>query len=137
MAADGCVHRAGRLAHTAAHDGLVYSRQTAVGKLRRQRKVCKVVFRDDQQAGRVLIYPVHDAWALFASDTGQRVAAMKHQSVYERSVRVAGRGVHDHAARFVYYQQVVILVHDVDRDILRPELCVGGLWHDEHDLLAG
>ena len=80
---------------------------------------------------------MHKAGAQRAADAGETVAAVGEQGVDERAVLVAGRGVHDHAARFVYYQQVVILVHDVDRDILRPELCVGGLWHDEHDLLAG
>ena len=135
--ADGRVNGARIFAHAAAHDGLVYARQAAVGKLSRQRQVRKVVFRDYQQPRRVLVDAVHDAGALLAADAGQRVAAAEHQRVYERAVRVAGGRVDDHAARLVDDQQIVVLVHDVDGDILRPQLAVGCLGHDKAYLVAG
>ena len=63
-----------------------------------------------------------DAGALFAADAGQRIAAVPQQGVHERPVGVPRRGVHDHAARLVYDDDVPVLIHHVQRDILRDKL---------------
>ena len=44
---------------------------------------------------------------------------MPEQSVYKRAVRIAGRGVDDHALRLVDDQQVGVLIHDIERYVLR------------------
>ncbi len=50
------------------------------------------------------------------------VAAVGEQGVDERAVLVAGRGVHDHAARLVDDDEVVVLIHHVQRQVLRYQL---------------
>ena len=57
-----------------------------------------------------------------AADAGQRIAAVPQQGVHERPVGVPRRGVHDHAARLVYDDDVPVLIHHVQRDILRDKL---------------
>ncbi len=58
---------------------------------------------------------------------------MPQQGVDQRAVRVAGGRVHDHALGLVDHQQVVVLVDDIQRDILRhglDGLCVRDLQQD-------
>lgn len=52
---------------------------------------------------------------------------MGEQGVDERAVLVAGRGVHDHAARLVDDDEVVVLIHHVQRQVLRYQLRGSGV----------
>ena len=122
MAADGRIDRASVFAQAAADDGLIRAGHGVIGQLRREREVHKVVFRRDEQAGRVLVDAVHDAGPPLPADAGETVAAVGEQGVDERAVLVPGRGVHDHAARLVDDDEVVVLIHHVQRQILRHEL---------------
>ena len=78
----------------------------------------KIVFGYDQQSRRVLVDAVDDAGAALAADAGKTLAAVIQQGVDERAVLVAGRGMHHHAARLVHDDEIVVLVHDVERDVL-------------------
>ena len=127
VAADGRVDRAGILAQVAADDGLIRAGHGVVGQLRREGEVRKVVFRRDEQAGRVLVDAVHDAGPPLSADAGETVAAVGEQGVDERAVLVAGRGVHDHAARLVDDDEVVVLIHHVQRQVLRYQLRGSGV----------
>ena len=121
VAADGRVDRAGILAQIAADDGLIRAGHGVVSQLGREREVRKVVFRCDEQTGRVLVDAVHDAGPPLPADAGETVTAVGEQGVDERAVLVAGRRVHDHAARLVDDDEVVVLIHHVQRQILRHE----------------
>lgn len=92
MAADGRIDRAGVLAQIAADDGLIRAGHGVVGQLCREGEVRKVVFRRDEQTGRVLVDAVHDAGPPLSADAGETVAAVGEQGVDERAVLVAGRG---------------------------------------------
>ena len=137
MAADGRVHRAGIVAQIAADDGLIRACHRVVGQLRRERQVCKVVFRRDEQPRRVLVDAVHDARPPLAADAGETLPAVGEQGVDERAVLVTGRGVHDHAARLVDDDEVFILVHHVQRQILRHELRGRGIRQRHDKRVAG
>ena len=65
---------------------------------------------------------VDDARADGPADARQLPRAVVKQRVDERAVRVAGGRVHDHALRLVDNEQVVVLVHNVQRDVLGPGL---------------
>ena len=127
VAADGGIDRAGVFAQIAADDGLIGAGHGVVGQLGREREVGKVVFRRDEQAGRVLVDAVHDAGPPLSADAGETVAAVGEQGVDERAVLVAGRGVHDHAARLVDDDEVVVLIHHVQRQVLRYQLRGSGV----------
>ena len=58
---------------------------------------------------------------------------MPEQGVHQRAVRVARGRVDDHALGLVHHQKVVVLVHDVQRDVLRhslDRLCVRNFQQD-------
>ena len=81
-----------------------------------------IVFGNDEKAARVLVNAVDDARADGPADARQLPRAVVKQRVDERAVRVAGGRVHDHALRLVDNEQVVVLVHNVQRDVLGPGL---------------
>ena len=137
MAADGRIDRAGVFAQIAADDGLIGAGHGVVGQLGRECEVGKVVFRRDEQAGRVLVDAVHDAGPPLSADAGETVAAVGEQGVDERAVLVAGRGVHDHAARFVDDDEVIVLIHHVQRQILRHQRRGRGVRHRDDKRVAG
>lgn len=56
--------------------------------------------------------------AFHSADAGE-VPAVVEQGVYDGAVRVAGRGMHDHAAFLVDDYHVFIFIQDVQGDILR------------------
>ena len=80
---------------------------------------------------------MHDAGAQRAADAGETLPAVGEQGVDERAVLVAGRGVHDHAARLVDDDEVRILVHHVQRQILRHELRGRGIRQRHDKRVAG
>lgn len=137
VAADGRVDRAGIFAQIAADDGLIRAGHRMVGQLRRERKMRKVVFRRDEQTGCVLVDAVHDAGPPLPADAGEAVAAVGEQGVDERAVLVAGRGVHDHAARLIDDDEVIVLIHHVQRQILRHQLRGRGIRQRDDKRVAG
>lgn len=59
------------------------------------------------------------------------------ESIDEGAIGIACCGVDDHAVCFIKHDEVVILVQDVERDILRDELESDGLGNDDGDEVAG
>ena len=69
-------------------------------------------------AGRVLVEAVNNARTGDAADAGQLGAAMKQQCVDQRATLRAARGVNHEAGRLVDDDEVLVLEHDIERDIL-------------------
>ena len=98
-----------------------------------QADVGGVIFRHHQQAAGVLVDAVDDAGAYLAADAREAALAVPEQGVHQRAVRVARSRVDDHALGLVHHQKVVVLVHDVQRDVLRhslDRLCVRNFQQD-------
>lgn len=89
-----------------------------VGELGGERLVGAVVFRDDHQAGGVLVQPVDDAGPLHAADAGERRAAMGDQRVDQCAGFMARGGMDHEVLRLVDDDEVAVLEHDIERDIL-------------------
>ena len=89
-----------------------------IGELRGEAVVRRVVLGDDQEPGRVLVEPVHDARPPDAADPGKAFAAMRDQRVDQRAGLVPGAGMHDEPGRLVDDDEVVVLEDDVERDRL-------------------
>ena len=73
---------------------------------------------DHQQTGGVLVEPVDDPGTFDATNTG-KVAAVVEEGVDEGPRRIAGRGMDYETGRFVDQQEIVVLEHDVERNIFR------------------
>ena len=110
MAADGRIDRAaGR--HDADADRLVL----ALDVVNFQRPTSAVwassVRAIDQQATRILVQPMHDA----AARQMREVRVEMQQRVLQRSCRIAGARMHDQAGGFVDDQDMLVLMHDIQR----------------------
>ena len=113
---------AGGVGHAPA-DGLVFALQVARGEGGGEAGMGEFGFRDDHDAGRVLVQPVHDAGAALAADAGQALAAMGDEGVDQRAVRIAGGGVDDQAGRLVQHQQIGVLIEYRERQVLAERGC--------------
>ena len=60
-----------------------------------------------------------NALPLHAVAGGELSLAVKEQGVDQRPLLVARAGVHHHVFGFVDHQQVLVLVDDIQRDLLR------------------
>ncbi|MGY4422512.1 hypothetical protein ACVWY2_004961 [Bradyrhizobium sp. JR6.1] len=107
-----------------------------VGELRGQRLMGVVVLGNHHQPCGVLVEAVHDARPLDSADARQAAAAMRDQRVDQCSRGVAGRGMHDEAPRLVDDDDVVVLEHDIERDVLALRLGGHGLRHVDYDRIA-
>ena len=84
-----------------------------------QGAVALVVLCADQQAAGVLVDAVDNALPLHTVAGGELSLAVKEQGVDQRPLLVARAGVHHHVFGFVDHQQMLVLVDDVQRDLLR------------------
>ena len=79
---------------------------------------------------------MHDAWTLLASDAAQ-IWRPVEQRIDEGASRMTGSRVHDHAGRLVHYEEVGVLVDDLDRERLSEQS--SRCWwrdRDRHDLAS-
>ena len=121
-AADGSVHRPGILPKIAGDDAAVGPGQRVILKLLRQFHMGEVVFCGDDETGGVPVNAVDDAGPQFSVDPGKAVPAVIQQGVHQCPVRVSRRGVDHQPLRFVHHDDVLVLVHHVQRDILRHDV---------------
>ena len=77
-----------------------------------------IAFRRHHHAGRVLVQTMDDPRTHHPANAGQAVAAMGDQRVDEGAVGLAGAGMDHHAGRLVEDDDVVVLEHDIQRDVL-------------------
>ena len=103
-----------------------------------QRQMSGVVLGGDDETGGVPVNAVDDAGPLFTVDAAQTVAAVPQQGVHQCAVRVAGGGVDDQSHRLVDHDDVLVLVHHVQRDVLGHDvhrLRVGDVHGEQHPLV--
>ncbi len=75
-------------------------------------------FGHNQQSRGVLVYSVHKSHSRVVDIIVGIVAEMKCQRVYKSAVIVAVTGMHHKPGRLVDHEQMLVLVHDVERNIL-------------------
>ena len=90
--------------------------------LSRQTLMCGVIFRHNEQTTGILIYTMHNARSMFTVNTRQAVTTVVHQCINQRTIPVASRRMHNHAARLVDHHNIRILINDIQRNILRLEI---------------
>ena len=118
VAADGGVHRAAVLPEIPRHDAPVDPGQGVVLELGGELLVGEVVFGGDKEAGGVPVDPVDDAGPQLPADAGQAVPAVVEQGVHQGAVRVAGGRVDHQPLGLVHHDDVSVLVHHVQGDVL-------------------
>ena len=78
----------------------------------------KVVFRNYQKSRGILVYSVNNARANHSIYAGKAVAAVIQKRIDKCTFPVSIRRVNNHSLRFVDNEQIVILIHNVERNIL-------------------
>jgi len=73
----------------------------------------------DHQPRRVLVDPMHDPRSRHAADAGELAGAMVEQCVDQSAVEIAGSGVHDQSGLLVDHDQMLVLEHHLERNVLR------------------
>ena len=89
------------------------------GELGREPLMGAVGLGRDDQAGGILVDAVDDAGPGDAADPRQAAAAMVEQGVDQRAVEIARRRVDDEPGGLVDHDQMLVLVDDGERDVLR------------------
>ncbi len=83
----------------------------------------RVILGDQDDAGGLLVQTVDDAGTKVATHLGERIQVVQ-QRVDQRAVvahvlRRSRSGMHHHSGRLVDDRQVLVLMQDVERDVLR------------------
>ena len=115
--ADRRVDGAAAREHAVAHR-LIGAVNRAPLEVRGERLLARERARDEQQAARVLVEPMHEPRARQHRELGVRV----QQRVLQRARAVARAGMHDEAHGLVDHEQRVVLVHDGERNRLGRDL---------------
>jgi len=89
-----------------------------IGELFAQGMVRKIGFCGDQQSACILVDAVHDPWPPDTADPRQTVSAMMQQGVDQRSRPIARSRMHDQTGLFVDDDDMIVLKHDIERNIL-------------------
>src|SRR5689334_3810736 len=106
-------------------------------ELLRQPLMSAIGFGYDQQARRVLVDAVDDAWACHSADPGQPTLTMMKQRIDQGSVQIA-RGRMDHqAGGLVDDDQVGIFMDDVEWYVLCSGLSRDRRGQDDGEGLSG
>lgn len=105
-------------------------------ELRRQSVMRPIRLSHHQQARGVLVDPMHHTGALFTPHTRQVVAEVMQQGVHQCPGRCPWRRVDHHPGRFVDHRKIVILEHDVQRNIFRADMAVRSLSHAHFEDIA-
>ena len=93
-----------------------------VGELSRQPLMRRIGLGAHQQPGRVLVDPMDDTGPLHPVDPRQPAPAMVEQRIDQRTVAVSRRRVDHHPRRLVDDDQMLVLEHDFERNVLRLEV---------------
>ena len=108
-----------------------------VGELPGKPFVRGIAFRRHEEAGGVFVDPVDDARPRHSADPAKLAAAVLgtvvQQGIHQRAIGVARAGVHHHPGGLVDHDQVRVLEHHRERDILWTSLWIVGGWEVDNE----
>ena len=84
--------------------------------------VSSVIFADEQRTRCIHIDPVDDPGAQNAVDPGKVFPTMEHHSIHQSMAVVPGCRVYHHPLRLIDDKDIIVLIEDVKRDILRKDV---------------
>ena len=90
-----------------------------------------VVFGNDKQSAGVFVNTMNNAGTMFAVNAGKAFATVKHKRIHKRAGPVPDRRMHDHAARFIHHNDILILIDDIERNIFGCKVNLTQLRHND------
>ena len=104
-------------------------------KLHTEIAVRRVLLGDDDDAAGVAVEPVDDAGPVVAVEVAE-LGEVETQGVDQRAGPVALGRMHHHVGRLVHDRQIIVLIEDIERDVLRHRRRMGRLRRRDADLVA-
>ena len=114
------------LFEVAPHEGAVLAVNGVVEEVGGQLDLRLLRLGHDQNAGGVLVDTVQQQWLDLFAILIFLSLKMIGEGIDERAVVVTESRVHHHAGRLVDDDEVIVLVHDVERDVLGDNLEIAG-----------
>ena len=132
--ADGRVDNALRLGRYAVRHGQIFARELGRVQLAGQKHLRMRVLRRDHQAAGAPVQPVHRA-----KHEARHVPIAPCKPVFQRVVRLTGRGLRGKRRGLVDHVQIVVLIKDGNRRVLRTNRHGGLFFIDQRhrDHLSG
>jgi hypothetical protein len=131
--AGGCLDPSRARSRPAADEGHVLTNELATPHEVLQSSVRLPGAGDDEQAGRVAVEPVDDAWALGLLATCDRV---REQAVHQCAAGMTGRGMNDDAGGLVDHDQMVVFVCHTERHVFGDKVGLTALRKGELHFFA-
>ena len=117
------------------NDTITNSLITAYDSMRTElfgdRTVCGIIFTHDDGTSCILIDPVYDSGTKNSVDSAQRAMAMVENSIDEGAIRMAGRRMNDHVFGLIHDKDIVVLIQNVKRNILRDRYGKNLIWNSQ------
>ena len=98
-----------------AHNGMLL-------QLRGNALMRQIVFADDHRACGVPVDAMHDTGPHDAVNAGKRLSAVVHNRIDKRPLVVTRGGMNHHALRLVDYENVLIFIQNIERQIFRDNI---------------
>ena len=136
VAPDGAGDISGWRKHAPPDKGNVLPGDAAAGERRRESDVGFVCLGDDHQTAGILVEAVNDAGACLAADAGKGVPAVGEQCMDEGSTGMAGARMDHEPGRLVDDEQVLVLMDDDQRNVLRYQGRIGWPWYRKYKMVA-
>ena len=89
-------------------------------------KIAFVILCTDQQTAGILVDAMNDSLTFDSIAACQFSTAVVQQRIDQRSLAVAGSGMNHHVLGFIHHQQVLVLIDNLQRNLLRLRLFGGG-----------
>src|SRR5579863_8503877 len=124
MTGDRRVDRSRAFLHRAPDESEIFAFQPSaamIGEERGKTLMSRVALGDDEEAGGVLVEPVHNAGPLDTADAGEAVAAMGDEGVNQGALGVAGGGMDHQAGGLIKNQEMVVLEDDIERNVFAAQ----------------
>ena len=108
-----------------------------IGKLGCKTRMCLIRLGCNQNAGCFLVEAVDNTGSPDPANPLEAVTAMIQQGVDKSTAPIARCRMDHHACRLVDDDQVLVLIQDFQRDVLRLRLGIVGFGHLQHDDVIG
>jgi len=136
--ANGAVYPSFVLFYSAPDQSLVSAQAGFFEKLTRKLGFSFGIFGYHQQARSIFVDAVNQTGSGIVGAKGRMIFEMPGQCVNQGARKIAVSGMNHHTGFFVYYQQVLIFVNDVERNVLGNNAGVAGrVGHQHFNFISG
>ena len=136
VSCDRLVNRSAVLARASNYDCFIAAIRSMCRNLCGKTLMSAVVFGNDKQSAGVFVDAMNNAGTMLAVNAGKAFTAVKHKRIHKRAGPVSDCRMHDHAARFIHHNDILILIDDIERNIFGCKVNLTQLRHNDSKNLS-